>query len=265
MLKLIARNKYKLMVFIIGLYLLVDVLQHKGQARVLFPKKFPAYSTGAGLPKSSSTLINTNKHWKKGVNSKALMQDLNEATAGFECDIYFDTVTNIFHVQHDADKSTGTNLDDLLELYGQKKMNAGIWLDIKNLADANAKVILSSLIQLRNKYGLHNKLLTESGRADLLTAFSDSGFYTAYYTPLFNPYQITGQVMKYWADSISTVIKTAKINALSGYYFQYPFLQHYFPEYPVLIWADNAPFRLVNKLFKQEIAGNKSVYIALYP
>ena len=40
MLKLIAQNKYKLMAFIIGLYLVVDVLQHKGQTRVLFSKDF---------------------------------------------------------------------------------------------------------------------------------------------------------------------------------------------------------------------------------
>jgi hypothetical protein len=82
---------------------------------------------------------------------------------------------------------------------------------------------------------------------------------------MFNPYQISKDEMKYRADSISTIIKTARINALSGYYFQYPFLQHYFPEYPVLIWADNAPFSLENKLFKQKIAGTKSDYIALYP
>ena len=40
MLKLIAQNKYKLMAFIIVLYLLVDVVLHKGQTRVLFPENF---------------------------------------------------------------------------------------------------------------------------------------------------------------------------------------------------------------------------------
>ena len=54
MLKWIAQNKYKLMAFIIGLYLLVDVLQHKGQARVLFPKNFTEVKKEALLPQSNN-------------------------------------------------------------------------------------------------------------------------------------------------------------------------------------------------------------------
>jgi len=265
MLKLIAQNKYKLMVFIIGLHLLVDVWQHKGQARVLFPKKFEAYNTGAGLPQSKTVLINKNKEWKKGMNTKELVNGLAETTSGFECDVYFDTVRSIFDVHHDADKSIGQSLDGLLDIYQQKKLSASIWLDLKNLDAANSTAALRSLIQLRDKYGLQNKLLVESGRAALLTAFSDSGFYTSYYTPMFNPYQAKDAEIRSMAESISNVIKNARVNALSGYYFQYPFLHYYFPNYPVLTWAEKKPFSLVNYLFRRKIASDSAVFISLYP
>jgi hypothetical protein len=267
MLKWIAQNKYKLMAFIIGLYLLADVLQHKGQTRVLFPKKFPAYYGDDRFPqsKSFSSRSNDNRIWIKGVNTKERFDGLDSDISGFECDVYFDTARHIFDVHHDADKSTGLSLDMLLNRYLERKMTNSIWLDFKNLGDANSKTALLSLIDIRNKYGLQNKLLVESGRADLLTAFSDSGFFTSYYAPMFNPYQINDAEIKFWVDSIASVIKNARINALSGYYFQYRFFQHYFPNYPVLTWADNDRFSLVNWYFKRKLYRDRTVLIALYP
>lgn len=265
MLKLIAQNKYKLMVFIIGLYLLVDVLQHKGQTRVLFPKNFTESKNEILLPQSKSILINKDKSWKKGINTKERMNALGTGDAGFECDVYFDTATKSFDVHHDADKSIGFSLDNLLQLYQQKKMQASIWLDIKNLDDSNAVSVLQSLIELRNKYNLQNKILVESGRANLLTAFSDSSFFTSYYIPFFNPYKINKGKMKAWADSIGSVISKTKINALSGYYFQSGFLTHYFSRYPVLTWVDTKPFSLVNFLFQKKLDADKSIFIVLKP
>ena len=168
-------------------------------------------------------------------------------------------------MHHDEDKSIGLSLNALLELYHQKKLTASIWLDFKNLDDTNLKNALLSLIQIRNKYNLQNKILVESNRAGLLTDFSDSGFYTSYYTPMFNPYQINDTEIKLWVDSISSVIKNSRINALSGYYFQSSFLQHYFPNYPVLIWSSNNMFSLINRLAKRKINRNKTIFIALYP
>ena len=265
MLKLIAQNKYKLMAFIIGLYLVVDVLLHKGQTRVLFPKEFTVPKNEVLEPYSNSILMNKDKSWKKGVNTKARMNDLNSDEAGFECDVYFDTTSKLFDVHHDPDKSTGYSLDNLLELYQQKKLQASIWLDIKNLDDSNASSVLHALVEMRNKYKLQNKMLVESGRADLLTAFSDSTFYTVYYAPFFNPYKISKDEMNLWADSIASVVSKSKVNALSGYYFQCSFLSHYFPQYPTLTWIDNSSFSLVNYMFQKKLAADKLIFILLKP
>jgi len=266
MLKFIARNKYKLMAFIIILYAAVDVVLHKGLTRVLFPKTFTAYKMHTALPLNKSTLNNQGKVWEIAVNTKELlMNKVSKNSNGFECDIYFDARKNIFDVHHDEDNSTGWYLDSLLALYKQLSLNAGIWLDFKNLDDSNADAAVTALTRLRDQYGLNNRLLVESRNGHLLTAFSDSGFFTSFYTPIFNPYQINDAESKKWVDSISAVITKARVSALSGYYFQYPFLNHYFPNYPVLTWAANDRFSIVNGLFKRKAARNKNVFIVLYP
>jgi len=265
LLKWIFKNKYKLMVFIVGLYVVVDVLQHKGQTRLLFPKSFPAYKTAITFPENGSILNNTNKDWKKGVNTIERLNSLNVDQSGFECDVYFNIKKNIFEVYHDWNKSTRLALEELLSQYKKQKLTAGIWLDFKNLDDSNSVASLDYLIGLKNKFGLRQKILVESGRADLLTSFADSGFFTSYYTPMFNPYKINDAETKLWVDSISSVIKSSKLSALSGYYFQYPFLKFYFPDYPVLIWASNDRFSLVNWLFNRKILADKTVFISLSP
>jgi heptose-I-phosphate ethanolaminephosphotransferase len=265
MLRLIAQNKYKLMAFIIGLYMLVDVLQHKGQTRFLFPKDFPENSGGMLLPQSKSILVNTGKYWKKGINTQEQMNVLKVKEDGFECDVYYDSATGSFGVHHDPDKNRGFNLNNLLQLYQQRNLQSSIWLDIKNLEDSNAVSVLRALIELRSKFSLQNKILVESGRAELLAPFSDSAFFTSYYVPFFNPYQLNRQKTKFWADSIASVISKSKVNALSGYYFQHRFLSHFFPQYPVLTWVDHSPFSLVNHLFQMNIDADKSIFIVLKP
>jgi hypothetical protein len=241
------------------------VLQHKGQTRVLFPKDFPEAKHESLLPQSKTILVNKDKNWKKGVNTKEQMNKLDPDDAGFECDVYFDTTSGSFDVHHDPDKTIGYSLDNLFQFYQQKKMQAGIWLDVKNLDDSNAASVLQSLIELRNKYKLQNKILVESGMANLLTAFSDSGFFTAYYTPFFNPYKMNKDELNLMADSMASVVSKSKINALSGYYFQCSFLSHYFPQYPVLTWVDKSSISLVNFLFQRKINADKSIFIALKP
>lgn len=265
MLKWIAQNKYKLMAIITGMYLLVDVLQHKGQARVLFPKEFPGSPYQVLPVQSMNDITGGSKNWIKGVNTKEQMSKLDVDIAGFECDVYFDSTTKTFEVHHDPGRGSNYRLEDLFMQYQQKKMQAGIWLDIKNLDEGNAASCLSTLIKIRNDVNLQNRILIESGHARLLNVFCDSGFFTVYYVPFFNPYQVNDDQAKGFADSIASQLGQSKIYALSGYYFQSSFLKNYFPRYPVLTWIDNKPFSLVNYLFQRKINADTSIFIALKP
>ncbi len=265
MLKLIAQNKYKLMVFIIGLYLLVDVWQHKGLTRVLLPQKIPVFTNGAKF-QETHFIINKDKSWVKGVNTIERMKNkLNKNSGGMECDVYFDTLKMIFDVHHDVDKSTGLDLESLLKEYQRLNLQASIWLDFKNLNDFTAVPALNKLRQLRDKYQLQNKILVESGQPDLLNKFNVNEFYTSYYVPVFNPYLLDDRSLKFYTDSIYKVIRNSSVNALSGYYFQYSFLAKNFPGYDILLWAPDDRFSLVNWLFKKKIAADRDAYIVLYP
>lgn len=265
LLKWIFKNKYKLMAFIIGLYVLADVVQHKGLTRVMLPKKFPEYKIDSSYPGNKNILINTNKAWVKGIDTKELMTNVDSKSSGIEFDVYFGIKKKIFDVHHDPENSIGLNLEDQLQIYTQRGMKASIWLDLKNLDDSNYLSAATVLSVISAKYNLKNRLLVESNRADLLSVFSDSGFFTSYYTPVFNPYLMSNQEIKNQVDSLSKVTAKSKVNALSGYYFQYPFLHHYFPRYPILIWSANDRFSLVNWLFKKKVAAGSEVFIALYP
>jgi hypothetical protein len=264
-LKWIARNKYKLIALIIAGYLLLDVMMHKGLTRVLFPKDFPKDSTLVLSKPNNNMLINTGKEWVKAVNSMEIMEKLDAGTNGLECDAYFNKARNEFYVAHDNTKQSSAKLDSLLQVYQRRGLKASIWIDFKNLRDSNYVEALNGLVLLRNKYGLQNKILVESNRVNLLKPFSDSGFFTSYYAPVFNPYICGSDSLKYWVNLISQKLSSSSVTAISGYYFQYPFLKHYFPQYKILTWSSRDKWSLVNWIFKQKVRTDKAVFIALYP
>jgi hypothetical protein len=264
MLKWIAQNKYKVMAFIVGLYLLVDVLQHKGLTRVLLPKKDPVFTKNVKW-QETHFIINKDKSWIKGVNSLETMNKINRNTGGIECDVYFDTLKKIFDVHHDTNNSTGLDLETLLMEYRRLDLQLSIWIDFKNLDNFTAVPALNKLSQLREKYGLQNKIIVESGQANLLNKYNEKEFYTSYYVPVFNPYLLDDRSLKSYTDSIAGAIRNSSANALSGYYFQYRFLAKNFPGYDILLWAPNDKFSLVNWLFKRKVATDKDAFIVLYP
>ncbi len=266
MLKWVARNKYKLMPAIaVLLYLAADLWLHKGEARVWWPDNFPVDKNYIIGPVNRNQLINSGRQWVQGVNTIEKLNGLPAETNGLECDVYFNLQKGIFEVHHDPDKSTGLGLDSLLTAYRRKKLAASVWLDFKNLVPANQQPALTELIRLRDKFGLQHKLLVESMQADPLAAFSDSGFFTSYYTPLFNPYLNSLQASGEWTDSLAAALHRSKADALSGYYFQYPMLKKYFPNYRILTWATRSRFSLVNGLFRRKLNNDRGLFIVLYP
>lgn len=265
LLKRVVQNKYKIMIFIICLYLLADVIAHKGMVRVLLSKKFPAQNIDTCHPKNNNSLVRTGKEWVKAVNTLALMNSVDKHSSGVECDVYISGDKNSFNASHDNSSSVRVNLDSLLGVYQSRGLRSSIWLDIKNLRDSNYRQALLLLIKLREKFGLKNKLIIESNRANLLKVFSDSGFYTSFYAPVFNPYLVSDDSLVHLAELMTNVINHTDVNAISGSYFQYPFLHHYFPNYPILIWCPNDKFSIINRWFKKRLAASRDIIVTLYP
>ncbi len=212
-----------------------------------------------------ATNLPDDKRWRKGVNTVEKMRQLDAGIAGLEMDVYFDTIKNCLYVYHDSSESSTLRIESLLDVYVAKKMQGYIWLDFKNLHAFNEKFSLKYISALREKYGLKEKLLIESSSLHSLSSYCDSGFFTSYYVPFFNPYRISNSDLSSWVDSIRGGLEKYRVSALSGYYFQYPVLKNYFPMYPILTWADNAGLSLVANAFERRLFNDPHVKVVLNP
>lgn len=259
-------NKYTISVCILLAILAVDIILHKGMSRVILPETFTALrAPQTGLLSCSSPLLNRGKQWQKAVNTPALASALPASVNGVEMDLYFDSSANSFFVYHDSAQMSSIKLEEILSTLMERGIHASLWLDCKNLSMENVPAALDKLCKLRSKYALKNKMLVESPNIACLPAFCDSGFYTSYYTPFFNPYNEPEALLVERIDSISKLLKRYPVSALSGYYFQAPFLLKYFPEFPILTWADKAGMSVVGNLFTYKMEAQKNIHIVLYP
>jgi len=258
-------NKYTILFFILSIYAAGDIFLHKGMAAVLFSAAPDVKPVFAGIERCDDSLASNGKRWVKAVNTLAKIEQLQQDIPGFEMDVYFDTVKNCLLLYHDSSEYSTLNIDAVLNKYLQRRMKASIWLDFKNLSVLNEGRALQYIIALRKTYQLQNKLIIESRYPECLQSFCDNGFFTSYYTPFFNPYRESEIVVKKYIDSISAKISRYHVSALSGYYFQYPFLKKYFPGFPVLSWADGSKFSIVCYLFNSKLLADGRLKVVLYP
>ncbi|MBC7629794.1 hypothetical protein [Ferruginibacter sp.] len=257
-------NKYTLSLLILLLCLAADIILHKGMSRVLIPKSFTDNRSPQYLKLCDNPLIISKKKWIKAVNTVQKMDQIAADAAGLEMDVYFDTVKNLLQVYHDSTETTRPFIEDILNVYATRKLTASIWLDFKNLSIANEKKSGAYISFLRQRYQLQNKVIVESSSPQYLHSFCDSGFFTSYYTPFFNPYLHTEKEIVQAIDTIALNLKMYPASALSGYYFQYPLLKKFFPNYPILIWAENDRYSFVSNIFKRTLDNDQQVKIVLY-
>jgi len=259
------RIKYFLGCLLLLLLISVDVVLHKGMTRVLIPASFSASMSPLHHLHCQSTLLQGQKNWVKAVDSKHSMEILPANADGFEVDVYFDTAAHTFFVYHDSAARSSLTVDQLLDIYKARKLTASVWFDYKNLSSFNREQSLSALIVLRRKYQLENKIIIESSVIRYLVGFCENDFFTCYYTPYFNPYELKGKALQDIIDTLSGNLQRYPVAALSGYYFQYPFLKKYFPDYPILTWAEKDHFSVVSLIFNERLSGDRSLKIILYP
>lgn len=258
------KNRFFLGALVIIIILGTDILLHKGMVRILIPDSFIKNRAPADFPHCDQRLVIHSKVWRKAIDSADAMNKLPASIAGFEVDVYFDSSINSFYVYHDSAGISTIRIEELLDIYKSRNLSASIWFDFKNLTNANHEKALNACVTIRKKYNLQNKMLIESTNIQYLPAFCDKEFYTSYYTPFFNPYLLKENELNQIADSISNNLDRYPASALSGYYFQYPFLKKYFPNYPILTWADKSSLSVVSFIFNRSLQKEEHVKIILY-
>src|SRR6218665_250833 len=258
-------NKYTISLLILLTILGVDILLHKGMSRTILPASFTTKrSPQTGLSHCNSSLLIHNKKWLKAINNTALAASIDSPVSGIEMDLYFDTAKNVFFVYHDTLVISNTTIEEILAVLSHKKLHPSLWLDVKNLSEANEKYALQALLNIKNKFELNKRVLVESPQIARLRSFCDSGFYTSFYTPFFNPYNEPEETLVAKIDSITALLKKYPVSALSGYYFQAPFLMKFFPEFPILTWAANDKMSFVSTVFHYRLQHEKQIAIVLY-
>lgn len=259
-------NKYTLSVFILLAILATDIFLHKGMSRVIIPEKFTNKRLPQNdLPKCSQPLEISGKYWIKAVNTPALAMAIDSNSHGIEMDVYFDTSKNIFFVYHDSAVISDVRAEQIFDVIRQRQLPVSVWIDFKNLSGHNREKALGSLTRLRDTYQLDKKILVESPHPELLQSFCDNGFYTSFYAPFFNPYKEEEAVLVKRIDSIAALLKKYPVSAISGYYFQTPFLKKFFPAFPVLTWTNDSKVSIVNNVFNRQLEKDSHIQIILHP
>jgi hypothetical protein len=259
-------NKYTLSVFILLAILMTDILLHKGMSRVILPESFTdARLPQKGMATCKQELAIKGKNWLKAINTPAIASAIDSTVNGIEMDVYFDTAENVFFVYHDTDNISRINAEEIFSVIRNRNPGLAVWMDFKNLFPFNEQKALAQILLLQKKYGLGQKLIIESSSIKCLQSFCDSGFFTSFYVPYFNPYREEEQELNERIDSLSVILKKYPVSALSGYYFQLPFLKKFFPAFPLLTWTDASKISLVNNVFNHRLDNDDQVKIVLHP
>jgi heptose-I-phosphate ethanolaminephosphotransferase len=256
-------SKYKWSFYLLLGYLLIDAYVHKGMLRVLLPSSFHQQVLAPQLPQCASSLLHKGGKWKKGVNAPNALPEGIQEYDGVEMDAYFDTAKADYLLFHDSSESQRLPIEIMIRSLADKGFSGSLWLDFKNLSAENEKAALVRLVALTRNYQLNSKVIVESGHPELLQSFCREGFFTSYYVPFFNPYLMNAEERTANAQLIAKQCTVYPVSALSGYYFQYPFLKEGFPAIPLLTWVDNPRWSLVNYFFQRKLHQDPSLQIVL--
>lgn len=258
------KNKYSISVLILLVCMGADILLHRGMSRVMLPSAFTEKIKPFNLDPVFNPVSITGKSWLKEVNTAERLQNLDPATPGFECDVYFDTTLHQYFVYHDSTKISGQRLDSLLSIYQQRDLKSSIWFDLKNLSNLNCNRAVAEMNRLHSIYDLSGKTIIESPEATCLQQFFNQHYFTSYYIPFFNPYKMEETQLVESLESIAATLKKYPTCAISGYYFQYPVLKKFFPNYPILTWSDRSRTSVVSLAFNRQLQQDSLVKVVLY-
>ena len=196
------------------------------------------------------------KIWAHRVNSIEKLNYTQEKYSGIELDIMFDKATLSFDVNHPPAESINLNLDNYFSKIDlEKELN--IWLDFKNLNEANRYEALNRLLELAEKFNLNKKkLIVESQLPEYLDIFSKAGFTTSYYLPV----GLSGLKEKDLLPKIEQIkdnIRQYPTTAISTNINDYELITNYFPKEEKYLWSIDKTY--TSRFFKNYLLMRKAL------
>lgn len=165
------------------------------------------------------------------VNSASTARDLWErGVRSFEVDVRYKARSDRFVIGHDAGDDGGT-LEAYLEGLPPAR-NRKLWLDFKNLKDANCKAALARLATLDRKFALRAHTIVESSsKSRCFRNFRDDGWHTSYYLPTRAVLSLLEQQdapgLSALSRAIAQQVETQSVSAVSFDVRLYPFVEGY--------------------------------------
>jgi len=180
------------------------------------------------------------KVWAHKVNTLDKLNYTQKFYDGIELDLVFDSINNKFDVNHPPDSSINLDLDLFFSHINNKEIK--LWLDFKNLSEANAEKSAEILDQLTRKHSLKSEnILIESTEINCLQNFKSKGFKTSFYLP-----QLVGladeSTLAPTIDSIKQLLVKYPTSGISCNVNAYEVVNEYFKEEKKYLWHIYKPY-----------------------
>jgi heptose-I-phosphate ethanolaminephosphotransferase len=122
--------------------------------------------------------------WAHRVNTLGKMMEAASIFPGVEMDVIYDADARALMVNHPPDPPSGLALDALLAQANRVNPRLALWLELKNLHEANAQRVLEELEALDRRHAIRARALIETGHTGrAAAALRAAGYVTAYYLP----------------------------------------------------------------------------------
>lgn len=122
--------------------------------------------------------------WAHRVDTLAKMREAAKLFSGVEMDVVYDPEQRALMVNHPPDPPSGLSLDAQLAYAGRFNPGLALWLDLKNLNEANGARVLAELERLDRRHAIRARALVETDHTGPAAALlRKAGYRTSYYLP----------------------------------------------------------------------------------
>jgi heptose-I-phosphate ethanolaminephosphotransferase len=157
--------------------------------------------------------------WAHRVNTQGKMMEAAPIFAGVEIDVVYDPEARALMVNHPPDPPSGLALDTLLGQANRLNPQLALWLDLKNLHEANAARVLKELDRLDRRHSIRGRALVETSHTGpAAAALRAAGYLTSYYLPPALLTQDAGAGREfncYGADDVRRALEARRFAAVS--------------------------------------------------
>ncbi len=176
-----------------------------------------------------------NKIGAHRVNTLEKLESSLSNIEAIEVDLVYISETNILDIHHPPSPSIGLTFNTYVAALGDHQ--PFLWLDIKNLDENNAELILQKLNSILNerKYPKQS-ILIETRYPEKLGLFEAEGYRTSYYLKQ-NLHKLPKTDLSSEIKNIRDILKIQPYLSISTEHFDYEILKDYFPETTKYFWC----------------------------